>query len=74
MASVFPYPILAIILTVQAATAQHFNDTYTFPAVIVESSNGACPNEVTERIINSIRRQNEERVRNLTLNVCIAIK
>lgn len=75
MASVFAHSVLAIqILAVQAATAQLFNDTYTYPAVIIESSNGACPNEVTERIINNIRRNNEERRRNLTRNVCIAIE
>ena len=72
MASVFAHSVLAIqILAVQAATAQLFNDTYTYPAVIIESSNGACPNEM---IINNIRRDNEERRRNLTRNVCIAIE
>jgi len=69
MASVWTYFILTIVL--QTTTAQRFNESYILPAVTVESSNGACPSdEVSERVINSIREDIEEQLRNLTRRVC----
>ena len=60
MASVLAY-FLSAIIAIQAATAQRFNDSSILPAVTIESSNGACPSdEVTERVINSIREDIEE--------------
>ena len=70
----FAYFVLAIIIAVQAATAQRFNGPYTLPAVTIESSNGTCPNdEVTDRAINNIRRDTEEQLRKLTRYVCIQL-
>ena len=71
----FAYFVLAIIIAVQAATAQRFNDPYTLPAVTIESSNGTCPNgEVTDRAINNIRRDTEQQLRKLTRYVCIQMR
>jgi len=70
----FAYIVLAIIIAIQAATAQRFNDPYTLPAVTIESSNGTCPNdEVTDRAINNIRGDIEEQLRKLRRYVCIQL-
>ena len=67
--------VLAIIIAIQAATAQRFNDPYTLPAVTIESSNGTCPNdEVKERVIDSIGGDIEEQLRNLVRKVCRSIQ
>lgn len=71
MASVLAY-FLSTIIALQAATAQRFNDSSILPAVTIESSNGTCPSdEVTERVINSVREDIKEQLRNLTRSVRI---
>ena len=71
MASVLAY-FLSTIIALQAATAQRFNDSSILPAVTIESSNGTCPSdEVTVRVINSVREAIKEQLPDLTSSVRI---